>query len=321
MNQHAIQPPVLSNPKTHNPRQPLKRRLLRHGAIYWMLLPAIVWYAVFCYQPMYGVLLAFKDYKFNMGILFSPWVGLKYFRQFLFASEFWGVIKNTLVISLLKLGFGFPAPILLALLLNEVTQIRFKRVVQTLSYLPHFVSWVVVTSLLMIIFTPYGGPVNSIRTQIMGLESIYFMGEKRYFYPMVVLSDIWKGAGWGTIVYLSAMTSVSPELYEAAIMDGAGRLRCAWNVTLPSIMPTIAILFIMATGGILNANMDQVLLLQQPANMSISQIIDTYVLKIGIREGRFGYATAVGLFRSVFAAGLMFLTNAISKKYAEVSIW
>nr|HML46711.1 sugar ABC transporter permease [Clostridia bacterium] len=173
MNQQTINP--LSPGKLPAPyrKRPLGRRMVRHGAIYMMLLPALVWYAVFCYQPMYGVLLAFKDYKFNMGILFSPWVGLKYFRQFLFASEFWGVIKNTLVISLLKLGFGFPAPIILALLLNEVTQMRFKRIVQTLSYLPHFVSWVVVTSLLMIILTPYGGPVNSVRTQMMGLEPIF----------------------------------------------------------------------------------------------------------------------------------------------------
>jgi putative aldouronate transport system permease protein len=286
-----------------------------------MLLPAAVWFAVFCYQPMYGVLLAFKDYKFNMGILRSPWVGLKYFNQFLFAAEFWNVIRNTLVISVLKLACSFPAPIILALLLNEVQNMRFKRVVQTVSYLPHFVSWVVVYSLLTIVFTPYGGLVNSLRTQVFGLEAMYYMGEKQYFYPMAVLSDIWKGVGWGTIVYLSAITSVSPELYEAAIVDGAGRLRCAWHITLPGIRPTIAILFILATGGILNANTDQVLLMQQPANMAISQIVDTYVLKIGIREGRFGYATAIGLFKSVFSAALMFMANAISKRVGEISIW
>ncbi|MDR1262700.1 MAG: ABC transporter permease subunit [Oscillospiraceae bacterium] len=286
-----------------------------------MLLPAVVWFAVFCYQPMYGVLLAFKDYKFNMGILHSPWVGLKYFNQFLFAAEFWNVIRNTLVISVLKLACSFPAPIILALLLNEVQNMRFKRVVQTVSYLPHFVSWVVVYSLLTIVFTPYGGLVNSLRTQVFGLEAMYYMGEKQYFYPMAVLSDIWKGVGWGTIVYLSAITSVSPELYEAAIVDGAGRLRCAWHVTLPGIRPTIAILFILATGGILNANTDQVLLMQQPANMAISQIVDTYVLKIGIREGRFGYATAIGLFKSVFSAALMFTANAISRRVGEISIW
>ena len=286
-----------------------------------MLLPAVVWYAVFHYQPLYGILLAFKDFKFNLGILHSPWVGFKYFNQFLYATEFWNVIKNTVIISVLKLAFSFPAPILLALLLNEVTQIRFKRVVQTISYLPHFVSWVVVTSLLMITFTPYGGVVNSLRTQYFGLDPVFYMGDKRFFYPMVVLSEIWKNVGWGTIVYLSAMTSVNPELYEAAIVDGAGRLRCAWHITLPCIRPTISILFILATGGILNANLDQVLLLQQPSNIAISQIIDTYVLKIGIREGRFGYATAVGLFKSVFSAALMFMTNTVSKRLGDVSIW
>ncbi|MDR2657148.1 MAG: ABC transporter permease subunit [Oscillospiraceae bacterium] len=231
------------------------------------------------------------------------------------------MIRNTLVISVLKLACSFPAPIILALLLNEVQNMRFKRVVQTVSYLPHFVSWVVVYSLLTIVFTPYGGLVNSLRTQVFGLEAMYYMGEKQYFYPMAVLSDIWKGVGWGTIVYLSAITSVSPELYEAAIVDGAGRLRCAWHITLPGIRPTIAILFILATGGILNANTDQVLLMQQPANMAISQIVDTYVLKIGIREGRFGYATAIGLFKSVFSAALMFMANAISKRVGEISIW
>jgi putative aldouronate transport system permease protein len=296
-------------------------RIMRHSAIYVMLLPAFVWYAVFCYQPMYGVLLAFKDYKFNMGILRSPWVGLKYFQQFLFTAEFWSVIKNTVVISALKLVCSFPAPIILALLLNEVQRLKFKRVVQTVSYLPHFVSWVVVYTLLTIVFTPYGGLVNSLRTQTFGLEAVFYMGEKQFFYPMAVLSDIWKGVGWGTIVYLSAITSVSPELYEAAIVDGAGRMRCAWHITLPGIRPTISILFILATGGILNANTDQVLLMQQPANMSISQIIDTYVLKIGIREGRFGYATAIGLFKSVFSAALMFMANAVSKRVGEISIW
>jgi putative aldouronate transport system permease protein len=269
---------------------------------------------------MYGALLAFKSFNYNLGILGSPWVGFKNFEEFMRSPDFWIVMKNTIIISGLKIIFGFPAPILLALLLNEVKAKRFKKAVQTMSYLPNFVSWVVVVSLMTVIFTPYGGVVNNIR-KLMGLESVFFMGEKAFFYPMVVLSDIWKGAGWGSIIYLSALAGVSQELYEAATVDGAGHLKCTWHITLPSIKGTIGIMFIFAVGGILNANFDQVLLLQQPANNQISEILDTFVLKTGLAYGRFEYATAIGLFKSVFAFGLMALTNAISKKFMDVGIW
>jgi putative aldouronate transport system permease protein len=269
---------------------------------------------------MYGALLAFKDYKYNLGILGSPWVGLKHFETFMSSPEFWVVMKNTTVISVLKLIFGFPAPILIALLLNELRGSKFKKIVQTMSYLPNFVSWVVVVSLMTVIFTPYGGAINNIRNQL-GLDSVFFMGRKEFFYPMVVLSDIWKNAGWGSIIYLSALAGVSQELYEAATVDGAGHLKCTWHITLPSIKGTIGIMFIFAVGGILNAGFDQIILLQQPANNQISEILDTFVLKTGLNYGRFEYATAIGLFKSVFAFVLMFLTNKIAKKYMEVSIW
>lgn len=269
---------------------------------------------------MYGALLAFKDFKYNLGILGSPWVGFKHFEAFMSSPEFWIVIKNTVVISGMKILFGFPAPIFLALLLNEIGSRKFKRTVQTMSYLPNFVSWVVVVSLMIIVFTPYGGVVNNIRKE-MGLDAIFYMGRKEYFYPMVILSDIWKNAGWGSIIYLSALSGVSQELYEAARVDGAGHLRCTWHITLPSIKGTVGIMFIFAMGGILNAGFDQILLLQQPANNQISEILDTFVLKTGLNYGRFEYATAIGLFKSVFAFVMMSLTNAISRKYLEVSIW
>ena len=299
----------------------LLTQIYYHRAVYLLLFPAVVWYAIFCYQPMYGVLLAFKDYKFNLGIIGSPWVGAKYFQQFLVTREFWNIMKNTVAISGLKLICGFPAPIVLALLLNELRFTKYKRVIQTFSYLPHFVSWVVVVSLLTIVFSPYGGIVNSIRVNSFGQNPIFYLGEVKYFFPIVILSDIWKGAGWGTIIYLSAITSINIELYEAAISDGANRFQCAWHITLPGILPTAGIMFILATGGILNANMDQILLLQQPANITISQIIDTYVLKVGIREGRFAFATAVGLFKSLFSVVLVFFTNYVTKRTTEVSIW
>lgn len=298
----------------------LIKRIMEHKLLYLFILPCVVWLLVFCYYPMYGAILAFKDYKYNLGIIGSPWVGFKHFEAFMTSPEFWIVMKNTVVISGLKILFGFPAPILVALLLNEIKGTRFKKAVQTMSYLPNFVSWVVVVSLMTIIFTPYGGIINNIRKDF-GLDAIFFMGSKESFYPMVILSDIWKNAGWGSIVYLSALSGVSQELYEAAIIDGAGRLKCTWHVTLPSIKGTIGIMFIFAMGGILNAGFDQILLLQQPDNNLISEILDTFTLKTGLNYGRFEYATAIGLFKSVFAFALMAFTNFISKKFMEVGIW
>lgn len=301
-------------------RSLLLKRIWQHRLIYLMILPCVVWLLVFSYYPMYGATLAFKDYSYNLGILGSPWVGLKHFQTFMTSPEFWIVIKNTIIISGLKILVGFPAPIILALLLNEVRSRKFKRVVQTMSYLPNFVSWVVVVTLMTIIFSPYGGIVNDVRKSF-GLEAVFYMGQKGSFYPMVLLSDIWKNAGWGSIIYLSALSGISPELYEAAILDGAGRLKCTWHVTLPCIRETIGIMFIFAVGGILSAGFDQVLLLQQPANNQISEILDTYVLKAGLNYGRFEFATAIGLFKSLFSLIMMVGANQLTKKLMDVGIW
>jgi putative aldouronate transport system permease protein len=301
-------------------KKSLAKRMWEHKVLYLLMLPCIISLLVFQYYPMYGATLAFKDYKYNLGIMGSPWVGFKHFQTFFTSLEFWEVIRNTVIISGLKILFAFPAPIILALLLNELRQPKFKRVIQTMSYLPNFVSWVVVVSLMTVIFTPYGGIVNNIR-QLFGLDSIFFLGEKDYFYPIVVLSDIWKGAGWGSIIYLSALSGISPELYESAILDGAGRLKCTWYITIPGIKTTIGIMLIYAIGGILNAGFDQILLLQQPANMLQSEILDTFVLKTGLNYGKFEYATAIGLFKSVFSFCLIALTNQFAKKFFEVGIW
>ncbi|MDR0553317.1 MAG: ABC transporter permease subunit [Treponema sp.] len=295
-------------------------RIWEHRILYLFMLPCVVSLLIFSYYPMYGATLAFKDYKYNLGILGSPWVGLKHFKAFVSSLEFWEVIRNTVVISGLKLLFCFPAPIILALLLNELRFGRFKRVVQTMSYLPNFVSWVVVVSLLTVVFSPYGGIVNNIRNRL-GFESIFFLGEVKYFYPFVVLSDIWKGAGWGSIIYLSALSGINPELYESAYLDGAGRLQCTWFITLPGIKMTIGIMFIYAVGGILNAGFDQILLLQQPANMLISEILDTFTLKTGLNFGRFEYASAIGLFKSAFSFALILITNWVARKFFEVGIF
>lgn len=301
-------------------QKPLINRIWEHRILYLFMLPCIVSLLVFSYYPMYGAVLAFKDYSYKLGILGSPWAGFKHFKTFMTSLEFWDVIRNTIVISGLKIIFAFPAPILLALLLNELRLAKFKRVIQTMSYLPNFVSWVVVISLLTVLFSPYGGIINNIRNAF-GLESIFFLGEDKYFYPFVVLSDIWKNAGWGSIIYLSALSGISPELYESATLDGAGRLKCTWYITLPGIKMTIGIMFIYAIGGILNAGFDQILLLQQPANMLRSEILDTFTLKTGLSYGKFEYATAIGLFKSVFSFLLIALTNQFAKKFFEVGIW
>ena len=301
-------------------RKNLWKDILRHRMLYLFILPCVIWLIVFCYVPMGGIVLAFKNYKFNLGIYGSPWAGMKWFREFINSPEFWITIKNTLRITLLKLVICFPAPILLALLLNEVRNAKFKRIVQTVSYLPNFVSWVVVIQLMRALFTPYGGIVNEIR-KAMGYEAVFIMGLKSAFLPMVVLSDLWKNIGWSSIVYLAAITSVDQQLYEAAVIDGANHVQQVWHITLPGIMQIIGIMFIMAVGGLLNAGYDQILLLQQPANTQISQVLDTYVLQTGIKYGKFEYATAIGLFKSLFSLVMVVVTNYLAQRFGEVGLW
>ena len=301
-------------------RKNLWKDILRHRMLYLFILPCFIWLIVFCYVPMGGIVLAFKNYKFNLGIYGSPWAGMKWFREFINSPEFWITIKNTLRITLLKLVICFPAPILLALLLNEVRNAKFKRIVQTVSYLPNFVSWVVVIQLMRALFTPYGGIVNEIR-KAMGYEAVFIMGLKSAFLPMVVLSDLWKNIGWSSIVYMAAITSVDQQLYEAAVIDGANHVQQVWHITLPGIMQIIGIMFIMAVGGLLNAGYDQILLLQQPANTQISQVLDTYVLQTGIKYGKFEYATAIGLFKSLFSLVMVVVTNYLAQRFGEVGLW
>lgn len=303
-------------------RQGFFLRAWKHRVFYLFLLPAILWYAIFCYYPMYGILIGFKEFKYNLGILGSPWVGLRYFRNFLSDSYFYSILRNTLSVSVLKLACGFPAPIILALLINEVAHVRYKKIVQTLSYLPHFVNWVVVIALLQKLFSPYTGIVNDIRLALNpNAQAIFYLGETKYFYPLVILSDIWKGVGWGSIVYLAAMTNIDPTLYEAAEIDGAGRWAKIVRITLPCIFPTIGILLIMSLSGILNAGFDQIYLMQKPSNLAVAEVIDTYVLKKGIQQGNFGYSTAVGIFKSVISMVLIIIVNNVSRRVSEVSLW
>ncbi len=308
--------------RDYDSKMSLGERVWKYKAFYFFLLPAIIWYAIFCYYPMYGVLIAFKNFKFNLGILGSQWVGLRYFKNFLGDSYFWNIVKNTLLISVLKLACGFPAPIILALFINEMRNLRYKKVVQTLSYLPHFVSWVVVVALLTKLLSPNNGAINELRHAINpDAKPIFFLGEPGWFYPIVVLSDIWKNVGWGSIIYLAALTGIDPEQYEAAELDGANRWQKMGHITLPGIYPTIGILMILSLSGILNAGFDQIYLIQKPSTLHLSEVLDTYVLKRGLQQGQFSYSTAVGIFRSVVSMVLIVSVNAMSRRFSDVSLW
>lgn len=301
-------------------RAALRKAMSRYAPFYLFLLPAVIWYGIFAYYPMTGVIIAFKKFQYSLGIFGSKWVGLRYFQDFLSNREFYVVFTNTLVISLAKLIINFPAPIILALMFNAVSKLAFKRTIQTISYLPYFVSWVVVAALIHKFFSPTTGMINDIRLS-MGLDPIYYLGQKNLFLPFIVLSDMWKGVGYGSIIYLAALTSIDPTLYEAANIDGANGAQKLWHITLVGIKPTVGIMFLLSVGGLLGANMEQILLLQTPATFDVSEVIDTYVLKTGINMNRFDYATAVGLFRSVISLALVVGTNYISKKLTDIALW
>jgi putative aldouronate transport system permease protein len=306
-------------PKPNNKK--LFRKIVSQRQLQIMALIGVLWMIIFNYLPMYGIVIAFKRYNIVRPISEAPWVGLKYFKQFLFEDKFWEVMKNTLSISFLKLIIGFPLPIIFALFLNELTSIKFKKIVQTISYLPHFLSWVILGGIMMTWLSDVG-ILNNI---LMGLHiikaPITYLGEPSYFYAITVISDIWKELGWSAIIYLAAIAGVDPEMYESALIDGAGRFRRMISITLPSIKPTITILFILAVSGVLNSNFDQILVLRNSLNASASDVIDVFVYRMGLQQGRFSYATAVGLFKSVIAFILLYSANAASRKFNDTSIF
>ncbi|MFD0959304.1 ABC transporter permease [Paenibacillus chungangensis] len=280
-----------------------------------MVWPGLIFLFVFSYIPMYGIVIAFQDYDLFAGVLDSPWVGLKHFQEFFNDPNFGQVIQNTLAINVLGLLIGFPAPILFALLLNEIASMRFKRFIQTVSYLPHFVSWVVFGGLIINVLSPANGIINAILVQTGVLaEPVNFMGNADYFWYILVLGEMLKGLGWGAIIYIAAIAGVDPEMYEAATIDGANRFQKIWHITLPSIMGTIVIMLIFAISALLNTGFEQILVLQNPLNLETSETIDTYVYKLGLRNMRYSYSTAVGLTKSVIALFLLLSANYVSKK-------
>lgn len=290
------------------------RTLLRQRYLQLMVLPGIVWMFIFNYLPMYGITIAFKNFKITKPISAAPWVGLEYFKEFINDAAFWNVMRNTLGISLLKLVIGFPIPIIFAILLNEMAFPRFKKLTQTVSYLPHFLSWVILGGILTIWLSDVG-LINELLVRFRFIrEPIVFLADPKYFWWLALISDTWKEMGWSAIIYLAAIAGVDQEMYEAATVDGAGKLRKIWSITLPAISGTIVVMFILAVGGLLNSNFDQIMVLKNSLNVSAAEVLDTYVYQMGIRSGRYSYATAVGLFKSVFAAGLLLGANAFTKK-------
>lgn len=285
-----------------------------------MCIPGVVIIILFKYLPIYGITLAFKKYMPALGIMGSPWAGLRYFEEFLTDPYIWRIFRNTLLLNVYRIIWGFPAPILLALLLNEVRTERFKKTIQTITYLPYFVSTVIIISIMTDIFSLSNGIFNDFMESI-GLERIYFFGEEKWFRTLYIGSGIWQSIGYSSIIYLAAIAGVNIELYEAAYMDGVNRLQKIWYITLPCIMPTIIILFILNMGGLLGSNLQKILLMYSPATYETSDVISTYVYRSGIEQGRISFSTAVGLLLSVLSFGLVLITNAVSRKVSETSLW
>lgn len=293
----------------------------KHFALTLMLLPAIVYFVIFKYIPMGGITLAFKDYKIALGIWKSPWSGMKNFEQAFSTHTFTRSVKNTLIISSLKLLFGFPAPIIFALMLNEIQRMYFKRVIQTVSYLPHFLSWVVLAGMLSQILSPNNGALNYLLKKWFGMDAIYFLGDNAYFRGTLVVTDIWKNVGWSSILYLATISSIDPSLYEAAVCDGATRFQCTLYITLPSLAPTIAVMLILNVGSIMDAGFDQIFNLYNTAVYKTGDIIDTYVYRYGIGNMKYSLATAVGLFKNAIGFILVVLTNLLAKRISGNGIW
>ena len=285
-----------------------------------LLLPGILFYIIFRYKPMYGILIAFKDYRLIAGVWGSPWQDLEFYRRTFLSNSFWDVFKNTLILSSYKLIIGFPAPIILALLLNEVRNMMFKRVVQTISYIPYFISWVVLSGIFIDILSPSSGPVNFILKSLTG-KTVYFLGDSAYFRGTMVSLSIWKGIGYGAVVYLAALAGVNPEIYEAATIDGANRWKQAIFITLPSLMPIIIILFILNIGSIVEDDFDQIFNFYKPAVYGVGDVLSTYVYRQGIRQMQYSYATAVGLFQNILAFILVYFANKIANKIGEYGVW
>ncbi|MCI9542131.1 MAG: sugar ABC transporter permease [Lachnospiraceae bacterium] len=287
--------------------------------MYLLMLLPILYYIIFCYGPMYGVLIAFKDYKIAKGVWASPWVGFKWFEKFLTDAYFWKLVRNTLLLNIYGLLWGFPIPIILALMLNEVSNSKFKRVVQTVSYLPHFISTVVICGML-INFLSLDGLINQLLAAL-GLQKIQFLMQPKWFRTIFTASGIWQSCGWTSIIYLAALTSVDQQLIEAAHIDGANRFQRILHVTIPAITPTISIMLIMQLGRLMTLGYEKIILLYNGSTYETADTIATYVYRRGILNADYSYSTAVGLFQTVVGVILLVTANKVSNKLSETSLW
>ncbi|MFG1730766.1 putative multiple-sugar transport system permease YteP [Paenibacillus sp. GM2FR] len=307
-----------SEPK--NTKRLIQKDLKKNWFVYLMALPVVAWFLIFCYGPMWGVMIAFKDFKPLLGFADSDWVGFKHFIDFFSGPYFWRVVKNTLLLNVWGIVFGFTAPIILALLLNEVRSSKFKRTVQTITYMPHFISLVVVCGIIHI-FTANEGVVTQLLSFITGKDYSSLLGYSNLFRPIYTFSGIWQSIGWDSIIYLAAMSSIDPSLYEAADIDGVGRVKKMWYITLPQISPVIIILFIFAIGGLMASGYEKIILLYNPLIYDTADVIASYVYRRGLREASLSYSTAVGLISSIVNFGLLWMTNTIVKRRSESSLW
>jgi putative aldouronate transport system permease protein len=297
----------------------IRKDMKKNRSLYLFVLPVIVFYALFCYKPMYGALIAFKDFSPGRGFARSPWIGFENFIRFFRSPFFPRLVRNTFLISFYNLLFGFPAPIILALLLNEVRHNTYKRLIQTITYLPHFISIIVIAGMITD-FSMSTGLFNDIIT-FFGGQRFPLLQAPGLYRSIYVASDIWQGIGWGTIIYLSALSAIDPQLYEAAMIDGAGRFKQVIHITLPSITPTIVILLILRIGSLLSVGYEKTILLYNPSTYETADIISTYVYRVGLLEQNWSYSTAIGLFNSAINFVLLLMANKMSRNLSETSLW
>ncbi|MEI4828961.1 ABC transporter permease subunit [Bacillus sp. FJAT-53711] len=297
----------------------LKKSFRKNWELYLLVSPVIAYFIVFHYIPMYGVQIAFKDFIPTLGIWDSPWVGMKHFERFFNSYYFWRLIKNTLGIGIYTLAVAFPIPIIIALMLNEVRNSKFKKFVQTIIYAPHFLSTVVVVGMLILFLKP-DGLINQVSI-LVGGKPIAFMSEPSWFKTLYVFSDVWQTMGWSSIIYLAALTSVDYSLHESAMIDGASRLQRIWHINIPTIMPTIIILFILNAGSVMSVGFEKVFLMQNTLNMSTSDVISTFVYRSGIEQAEYSFSAAVGLFNSIINFIMLVMVNFFAKKINQTSLW
>ncbi|MGF6823732.1 putative aldouronate transport system permease protein [Microbacterium sp. ZKA21] len=311
---------TLTVEKTSKRRRGVRVHFTQFKWLYLLLLPGIIYFVLFRYWPMYGAIIAFKDYVPFLGIQDSPWVGFAHFEDFFSSPDFPRLLANTLILALLSLVIAFPLTIIVALLLNEMRLMILKRTVQTLIYIPHFLSWTVVASLTYLLFALDIGPLFQLINNVLGTD-VNFLADPAWFRPIIVLQDIWKNTGWGTIIFLAALAGVDQAQYEAAIIDGAGRFQRVWHITLPSILPTIIVMLVLQMGQVLNTGFEQIYLMTNSLNRSVADVFDTYVYFMGITQGSYSYSTAVGLFKAIVGVVLIFGANWLAKRFTQAGIF